>query len=83
MPEHDHPDLEDNLEELAAAVLGPQRSEFAGGGRYEDEGLVHKVDLLLERTERQTIKLPWQLWTAIIGALGALAVQLVATFGQR
>lgn len=32
--------LHDEIEELAAAVLGPRRTDLAGGGRNEDEGLV-------------------------------------------
>jgi hypothetical protein len=77
---HDHPDLEANLEELATAVLGPRRSEFVGGGRYEENGLVHKVDQLLMNGLK--VKFGWKIWTAIIAALGGLGVQLIQTLGD-
>lgn len=86
MVDHSHPELESNIEEVAAAVLGPRKSEFAGGGRYEDDGLVHKVETIVDT--QQTIlnqlqnggikiKFPWQVWAAIITALSGLAVQLI------
>jgi hypothetical protein len=80
VPGHEHPDIEANIEELATAVMGPQKSEFAGGGRYSEDGLAFKVDQLLNQGIK--VKLPWQLWTAIVGALGGLGVQLIATFGN-
>jgi hypothetical protein len=78
VPEHPHPELEEHIEELATAVMGPLKSEFAGGGRYTSEGLVHKVDQII--TSGIRIRLPWQLGAAIITAVGGLTVQLIATF---
>lgn len=51
MDPHQHPDLDNNIEEVASAVLGPRKSEFAGGGRYDESGLVHKVEELGDTAE--------------------------------
>lgn len=92
MPDaHTHYDLEAQLEELAAAVMGPKKSEFAGGGRHDNQGLVHKVEDLYRTTEAILnkmnnggirIQLPPSVWVAIITAVGGLLVQLVVTLGE-
>lgn len=83
---HEHPELDNNIEEVAAAVLGPRKSEFAGGGRYEEAGLVHKVaDNAITTTEilRKLnnggirIKVPIPIWVAIIGLVTAVVVAVV------
>lgn len=91
MPEPSNSDLEarigsveENVEELAAAVVGPKVSEFRGGGRAEEEGLIAKVDELIRTLNNGGIKirLPVAVWVAIIAALGGLLVQLIATLGS-
>jgi hypothetical protein len=83
---HEHPELDNNIEEVAAAVLGPRKSEFAGGGRYDEAGLIYKVAETSEVTTEILrklnnggikIKLPVSVWVAIIAALGGLGVQLI------
>lgn len=41
---HSHPEMEANIEELATALLGPMRSQLAGNGRDEEQGLIWKVN---------------------------------------
>ena len=76
--------VEKNVEELAIAVVGPKVSDFRGGGRAEEEGLIAKVDELIRTLNNGGIKirLPIPVWVAIIAALGGLVVQLIATLGS-
>ena|SRR5690606_2824688 len=43
--------VESGVEELATALLGPQRSQLVGGGREEEEGALHRLEALEERFE--------------------------------
>lgn len=83
MPEHRHPDLEYNIEELAGALLGPPRSALAGGGREESEGLAYQVKDINRKLSNGgiRIKLPWGVWAAVIAAVSGIVIQLIATLG--
>lgn len=83
---HEHPELDNNIEEVAAAVLGPRKSEFAGGGRYEEDGLVYKAARNVETTDEilrklnnggLKIKIPVAIWVAIIGLVSAVIVAVI------
>jgi hypothetical protein len=83
---HEHPELDNNIEEVAAAVLGPRKSEFAGGGRYDEAGLVYKVQensVVTTEILRKLnnggikIKLPVAVWVALIGLVSAVVVAVV------
>lgn len=41
--------VEAGVEELATALLGPQRSRLAGGGRDEESGALRRLEALEER----------------------------------
>ena len=90
---HQHPDLDNNIEEVAEAVLGPRKSELRGGGRYEAQGLLAKVEELAAKVDENTnmtnqiarklnnggirIRLHPAVWAAIITASAAMIIQVI------
>lgn len=79
MPGHDHPELDDSIEELASAVLGPRKSEFAGGGRYEEEGLMHQVEEINTRLSNGglRVKLTPGQWGTLVVLTAAVIASLL------
>lgn len=82
IPDHNHLELETQVEELATAVMGPKQSTFAGGGRREEDGLVHKVEILVDKLSSTgngvRVSLPAGAWVAIIVAIIAGVAQVAA-----
>jgi len=76
--------VEDSVAELAAVVLGTERSALAGGGRNND-GIVHKVDSIDDRTRRIEARLSnggvrVTVHPAVIGLLGTLGAATIGAF---
>lgn len=62
------------VELLADAVLGERRSEFEGGGRKTENGLVSQVDYLVER-ERNGGRL--KVSGSVLTAIAAIAAAII------
>lgn len=80
---HDRLDrLEDNVEELAAVVLGTPKTALEGGGRNND-GLAYKVDYLWKQAQNGGLKvhIPWvkilSAFSGIIASIAAVAVAII------
>ena len=72
--------LHGEIEELAAAVLGPRQSEFAGGGRKEEEGLAWQWNHFTTNGGIPA-KLDAKTWAGLIALIittvGSIAVNLI------
>jgi hypothetical protein len=82
---HVHQNLEDNVNQIIDVLEGPLVKQPFGQPPTRNDGLVDAVNEIKEALGNGGIKvkLPWPVWVAIIGALGGLAAQLIATFGDR
>ena len=85
----EHVTMKSNIEEIAEAFLGKERSPLMGGGR-DNSGIIgvvkensRQLKMLVEaqaQPSKMVLKVPASIWVAIITTIGLLGAAVIGLF---